>query len=211
MPTTVTRKSATKKSGLTAQEIMEWLEKAPPQAKQIKALSFDKLSEQLGVQNKRSAEKKAILKRLDEVSHFVDMVRQAFVAEKIDKWTKEARHKAVKNLQRLVREGTLIKAGELMEQLGWTRQALSKARKARRVFSVEIKGELYYPAFFADPQYERRQLEAVSKALGDLPGTSRLQFMLTPKGSLGSLTPLEALAKGKVADVKIAAEGFVER
>jgi hypothetical protein len=33
------------------------------------------------------------------------------------------------------------KAGELMEQLEWTRQALSKARKAQHVFSVEIKGE----------------------------------------------------------------------
>jgi hypothetical protein len=70
------------------------------------------------------------------------------VADKLDKWAKEARHKAVKNLERLVREGTLIKAGELMDQLGWTRQALSKARKARRVFSVEIKGEPYYPRIF---------------------------------------------------------------
>lgn len=211
MATVSARKSATKKSYLTVQEIMASLEKVAPQAERIKTLSPDKLSEKLGVQSKRRAEKKAIVKRLDEVSRLVDIVRQAFVAEQLDMWAKETRHKAVKNLERLVSKGILIKAGELMEQLGWTRQALSKARKARRVFSVELKGESYYPAFFADPQYERRQLEAVSKALGDLPGTSRLQFMLTPKGSLDSLTPLEALAKGKVADVKIAAEGFVKR
>jgi hypothetical protein len=67
---------------------------------------------------------------------------------------------------------------------------------------------LHFPT---DPQYERRQLEAVSKVLGELPATSKLQFMLTPKGSLDSHTPLEALAKGKVADVKIAAEGVMER
>ena len=139
------------------------------------------------------------------------MARQAFLDEKPDMWAKEMRHKAVKNLERLIYKGILIKAEELTDQLGWTRQALSKARQARRVFSVEVKGRTYYPAFFADPQYERRQLEIVSKALGDLPGTSRLQFMLTPKGSLNSLTPLEALARGKVADVKIAAEGFVRR
>lgn len=211
MPTTSARKSATKKNDLTVQEIMASLVKVAPQAEWIKTLSLDKLSEQLGVQSKRSAEKKAILERLDEVSHLVDKVRQAFVAEKLDIWAKEKRQKAVKNLERLLKKGTLISTGELMDQLGWTRQALSKARKARRVFSVEIKGEPYYPAFFADPQYERRQIEAVSKALGDLPGTSKLQFMLTPKGSLDSLTPLEALSKGKVADVKIAAEGFLGR
>ncbi len=211
MATTSARKSATKKIDQTVQEIMASLEKVAPQAQRIKTLSPEKLSEQLDVQSKRSAEKKAILERLDEVSRVVDIVRQAFMAEKLDKWAKQTRHKAMKNLERLVQEGTLIKAGELMDQLGWTRQALSKARKARRVFSVEIKSESYYPAFFADPRYERRQLEAVSKALGDLPGTSRLQFMLTPKGSLDSLTPLEALAKGKVAAVKIAAEGFMRR
>lgn len=205
------RKSVTKKSYLTVQEIMASLEKVAPQAERIKALSPDKLSEQLGVQSKHSAEKKAILERLDEVSRLVDMVRQAFAAEQLDMWAKEMRQKAVKNLERLVRKAVLIKTGEFLEQLGWTRQALSKARKARRVFSVEIKGESYYPAFFTDPQYERRQLEAVSKALANLPGTSKLQFMLTPKGSLDSLTPLEALAKGKVAEVKIAAEGFVKR
>ena len=211
MPTTSTRKSTTKKNDLTIQEIMASLEKVAPQAERTKTLSIDKLSEQLGVKNKRSAEKKAILDRLDKVSRFVDMARQAFMDEKFDMWAKEMRHKAVKNLERLIYKGILIKAEELMDQLGWTRQALSKARQARRVFSVEVKGRTYYPAFFADPQYERRQLEIVSKALGDLPGTSRLQFMLTPKGSLNSLTPLEALAKGKVADVKIAAEGFVRR
>ncbi len=211
MSTISAHKSTTKKSHPTLQDIMDSLAKVMPQPDRIKTLSLDKLSEQLGVQNKPSAEKKAILKRLDEVSSFFDMVRQVLMAEKLDIWAKESRHKTVKNLERMVRQGTLIKGEELMDNLGWTRQALSKARKAQRVFSVEVKGKSYYPAFFVDPQYERRQLEAVSKALGDLPGSSRLQFMLTPKGSLGSLTPLEALAKGKVADVKIAAEGFVER
>lgn len=211
MSTISAHKSATKKGYPTLQDIMDSLAEVMPQANRIKALSPDKLSEQLGVQNKPSAEKRAILKRLDEISSFLDMVRQVLMAEKLDLWANESRHKAVKNLERLVRQGSLIKGEELMDHLGWTRQALSKARKVQRVFSVEVKGKSYYPAFFVDPQYERRQLEAVSKALGDLPGSSRLQFMLTPKGSLGSLTPLEALAKGKVADVKIAAKGFVER
>lgn len=123
----------------------------------------------------------------------------------------KTRQKSIETLERYAREETLIKSDVLIKELGWSRQALSKARKAQRVYSVEVKGESYYPAFFIDSQYERRQLEAVSKILGNLPGTSKLQFMLTPKGSLNGLTPLKALAKGKIAEVKIAAKGFVER
>ena len=132
-------------------------------------------------------------------------------AEKLEAWTNKARQQAAKNIELLVSNGTLIAADKFIGSLGWNRQALGKAQKAQRVFSVEIKGEIYYPAFFVDPLYDRRQLEAVSKALGDLPGTSKLQFMLTPKGSLDSLTPLQALAKGKYADVKGAAKGFAQR
>jgi hypothetical protein len=211
MPTIGARKPATKKHELEFEEIMKTLNTFTPQAKWIKTLPYGKLRQLLGVEKKQNAEKKAILKRLDEVTRIVDILRQAIEVEQLDSWSLESRQKAVNSLERMAREGALIKAGELIEQLGWTRQALSKARKAQRVFSVEIRGEAYYPAFYTDPQYERRQLEAVSKVLGDLPGTSKLQFMLTPKGSLDSLTPLEALAKGRVADVKIAAEGFMER
>jgi hypothetical protein len=86
------------------------------------------------------------------------------------------------------------------------RQALSKALAARRVFFVEHQGARYYPSFFADPKYERRQIETVSKALGDLPGGAKLAFMTTPKASLAGRTPLEALAVGEVAAAKAAAE-----
>ena len=91
---------------------------------------------------------------MDEIS--------TFETEKLEAWTEKTRQNAAKNLESLVSNGTLIEADELVNQLGWTRQALSKARKTRRVFSVEIKGETYYPAFFADPQYERRQRVAGS-------------------------------------------------
>lgn len=197
MATTGTRKSATIKTNAAVKEFMTTLEKVAPQAKLLGKLSGHR------------AVRMSILERLNEASRAIEMVRQVVVAEEPDMRIK--RHKAVKKLERFARAGNLIKADELMDQLGWTRQALSKARKARRVFSVEIKGETYYPAFFVDPQYDRRQLEAVSKALGDLPGTSKLQFMLTPKGSLNSHTPLEALRMGQVASVKIAAEGFMRR
>ena len=75
------------------------------------------------------------------------------MTEKLDMWAKESRPKAVRTLERMVRQGSLIKGEELMDNLGWIRQALSKARKTQRVFSVEVKGESYYPAFFADPLF----------------------------------------------------------
>jgi len=74
-----------------------------------------------------------------------------------------------------------------------------------------IAGKRLFPAFYADQRYDRRLLWAVTKRLGDIPGGSKLQFFQTPKGSLGGLTPLEALHLGKIREVNVAAEGFAGR
>jgi len=111
----------------------------------------------------------------------------------------------------MVRKGQLVTPVEFQELMGWTtRQAVSKAAQSHRIFSLMHKAERYFPAFYADPAYDRRHLEAVSKVLGDLPGGSKLQFFLTPKGSLGGETPLQALAAGRVAKVKDVAAAFAE-
>lgn len=52
---------------------------------------------------------------------------------------------------------------------------------------------------------------AVRAMLSELHVGSRLQFYTQGKGSLGGLTPIEALRAGKVEDVRRAAEGFRER
>ena len=121
------------------------------------------------------------------------------------------RVRAQQNMASMVREGMLVPPAVFAQALGITRQALSKALKARRVFYVEVAGERCYPEFFLDPRYERRQLERVSQALGELPGASKLQFFLNSKAALNGATPLEALAKGRYAQVRTAAEGFAER
>ena len=79
------------------------------------------------------------------------------------------------------------------------------------VFSVERDGVRQYPSFFADPTLARRQLSAVVKLLGDLDDFTKWQFFVSGKGSLGGLTPLEALRQGKLRQVKVTAEGFAER
>lgn len=70
---------------------------------------------------------------------------------------------------------------------------------------------MFFPRFYIERRYNRRQLESVCKVLGNLPGRSKFQFFTTPKGSLGGRTPLEALAGGDVALVRRAALGFAER
>lgn len=111
----------------------------------------------------------------------------------------------------LVERGELLSPPAFAERMGWTRQALSKALAAHRVFFIEHRGERLYPAFYADPKLERSQLHAVTRLLGDLPGGSQWTFFVTLKGSLFGSTPLEALRRGELAEVKEAASGFAER
>ena len=111
----------------------------------------------------------------------------------------------------MIDKGQLLTPVEFQKLMGWaTRQAVWKAAESNRVFYLTYKAERYFPAFYGDPSYDRKHLEAVTKVLGDLPGGSKLQFFLTRKGSLGGDTPLQALAAGRVAKVKDVAAAFAE-
>ena len=111
----------------------------------------------------------------------------------------------------MVNKGQLLTPAEFQKLMGWTsRQAVWKAAQSNRVFYLTYQSKRYFPAFYGDPIYERKHLEAVTKVLGDLPGGSKLQFFLTHKGSLGGETPLQALATGRAAKVKDVAAAFAE-
>lgn len=112
----------------------------------------------------------------------------------------------------LAASGQLIGGQELAERLEISPQAISKALKAGRLFALEgAGGRLLYPAFYADGKVSRRTLETVTRALGDIPPSSKWQFFTTPKGSLDGVTPLEALQQGARQAVMVTAAGFVER
>ena len=114
-------------------------------------------------------------------------------------------------IEEMVGKGQLVEPVKFQELMGWkTRQAVWKAATDNRMFYMELQSERYFPAFYADPAYQRSHLEAVTKILGDLPGGSKLQFFLTRKGSLDGKTPLEALAAGDLAKVKSVAMAFAE-
>lgn len=116
------------------------------------------------------------------------------------------------NRVRDVDAGVLLTAKELAARLHITPQALSKAVRSNRMFSLPgPSGVLYYPAFYADSRYERKQLEAVSKALGDLPGLSKWSFFTSPKVSLNSKSALDGLAGGGFQSVLRLAAGSGDR
>ena len=118
---------------------------------------------------------------------------------------------ARRNRELLVASGELVTSQRLAETLGITRQAVQQGRDARRLFSLEARGEDYFPRFYADPGLDRRVLEDITRILGDLPAAEKWAFFTTRRGSLGDLTPLDALRKGKRAQVERAAAAFAER
>jgi len=148
---------------------------------------------------------------LDHLSERIDAIRVRLATGAGPLLPPAEREKAGQAMQRLVDEGQLVSPAALAEGLKFSRQALSKALKAHRLFYVDVQGRRLFPAFFLDPRHERRQLEDVCRALGELPGASKLQFFLTRKASLQGATPLEALANGQFARVRTAAIGFAER
>ncbi|MFM9436574.1 hypothetical protein ACFDR9_003658 [Janthinobacterium sp. CG_23.3] len=112
----------------------------------------------------------------------------------------------------LAESGALIAAQDLADRLNVSPQAVSKALKAGRVFALEGGGgRLLYPAFYSDGKVSRRDLEKVTRALGDIPASSKWQFFTTPKASLNGVTPLQALQQGDRQAVLVTAAGFVER
>jgi hypothetical protein len=109
------------------------------------------------------------------------------------------------------RHHLLVDRAKFLAGARLTTPQLDRELHAKRLFTVELQGQDYLPAFFLDGRYERRQLQAICKVLGDLPGGSKLQFFTTPKGSLSGQTPLDALLERKAAAVRRTAQGFVER
>jgi len=113
--------------------------------------------------------------------------------------------------QALVDSSKLLPAAKVWKGLDMTRQALNKAVASGRIFIVDVGASQYYPAFYLASDIDRKTLAKVTQLLGSLPGWSKWQFFTTPKASLGNITPLKALSRGKVEQVAQAAAAFAER
>lgn len=115
-------------------------------------------------------------------------------------------------LQRRIDSKALLSPREFQAALGISKQSINEALKSRRMFAlIGPGGEFYYPAFYADAMLDRRSLEKVTKALGDMPAASKYFFFTSKSTMLGAVTPLEGLQKGRLQDVLIAASAFKDR
>lgn len=112
----------------------------------------------------------------------------------------------------LIEAGELIASPELQKRLGITRQSLSEAVQAGRMFFINgPKGRNYYPAFYVDPSYDRRMIERTSQQLGTLPGAAKYRFFTSASFALEGLTPLQALEQGRLNDVLGVASAYADR
>lgn len=103
----------------------------------------------------------------------------------------------------------LLTSTELQTRLNMSAEAFRAALEARRLFALRGPAcEDVYPAFFADPAYDRRVLNKVSEALGDMSGEAKLDFLMSPRMSLCGRSPLEAIATAAFDAVLNAAHAF---
>ena len=84
----------------------------------------------------------------------------------------------------LVSEGEILSPVEFQRRMGWSAEDVTLAELARRVFALESDNAKAYPAFYSDPRYAREQLEAITIALGDLPGVAKDPFGVVKKTHL---------------------------
>ncbi|KAB0638832.1 hypothetical protein DF107_12170 [Burkholderia stagnalis] len=140
-----------------------------------------------------------------------DPARHAKPAARTDGVSADFERRALSERQTLVAEGRLLPAIEVRVGLGITRQALNKAVASGRMFTLDVGAGQYYPAFYLAGDIDRKTLGKVTQRLGSLPGWSKWQFFTAPKASLGNITPLDALSRGKVEQVERAAVAFAER
>jgi hypothetical protein len=122
----------------------------------------------------------------------------------------QARQLAQQDIAVLIQRGELINSAQLQERLGVSRQAISGAVKAGRLFVIiGPGGENFYPDFYADPKLDRRSLEKVIRELGSIPAWSKLSFLTSISVQLKA-RPLEALRAGRVDQVLRSARAFAE-
>ena len=109
-----------------------------------------------------------------------------------------------------IKRKELLTLDELVLAIGGNRQWVTYALRTGRIFSVsDSDGTPYFPSFFVVPLPHRRALGRVAKIVAGLPAASQLHFFMSKRLSLGA-TPVEAIAHGRLHEVRRAAASFVE-
>jgi hypothetical protein len=102
-----------------------------------------------------------------------------------------------REFRRWISEGRLLTEDEFRLRRAVTPARLARLTTSGSVFSVVVDGRPFYPTFLVDAAYNRRRLEYVCRILWPAPPSERLFFLTQRYGSLGEITPLQALADEK--------------
>ncbi|HEY6437465.1 MAG TPA: hypothetical protein VIY47_12815 [Ignavibacteriaceae bacterium] len=103
-----------------------------------------------------------------------------------------------------------ISAEVLKEHLGCTDQFLDKELESCHIFFIQNGIKIVYPKFFIDPTLKRQDLNKICKILKNESSVSKWLFLTNRRGSLGGVSPIDALRENKFKAVKEAALGHIE-
>jgi hypothetical protein len=177
-----------------------------------------------------------VLKSIDFASHRLAGIREDLAGLAGNEPRDNVRERFYGGLAR----AELLAGSEFEVRDGRSRASIAKAVRTKRLFFIEFDGVRAYPAFFADTRYRRRDLESVTRALGDVSPGGKYLFFVLPKGSLykdaerdapsaerrgsdsstaglfaslrasSGRTPLQALEEGDIEAVLRAAAGYAQ-
>lgn len=108
-------------------------------------------------------------------------------------------------------EGGVLTASEMASRLHITRQAVDKRRRAGKLLAVELgRRRWLYPAWQVGDGQVLPGLEEVLSDLSEHDRWIQLGFFLSGDYRLGEKTPLDALRRGRLPDVRMAARAYGE-
>jgi hypothetical protein len=108
-------------------------------------------------------------------------------------------------------EGGVLSASQMASRLHITRQAVDKRRRAGKLLAVELgRRRWLYPAWQVADGQVLPGLEEVLSDLSEHDCWIQLGFFLSGDYRLGEKTPLDALRRGRLQDVRMAARAYGE-
>ncbi|MDR5751354.1 MULTISPECIES: helix-turn-helix domain-containing protein [unclassified Caballeronia] len=103
------------------------------------------------------------------------------------------RQQAFAARREMIANAELIPESDFRERLGITKRSLEKIVADGSVFAMEVDETQYFPSQLVDPSRNQKRLQAICRIIAPAPATSRLDFLTSPRGSLGDQIPLEML------------------
>jgi hypothetical protein len=133
----------------------------------------------------------------DVIARIEDIVRQAYIEAGEDVGGDILREhlwqQALEGRREMVANGKLLSTTDFRKRTGVTEKRLTQLLDNYRVFTVEVDGVEYVPAFLSHPSLNRKRLQAICQIIMPAPPLSRLDFLTAQNGTLGDRTPLDML------------------